>query len=119
MRSRAQVRTDYAGVLAGVPQLAALGAPFLSSEAQMLTEEETEYSVSLVKHVFEAHLVLQFNCTNTVAEQVLEDVFVALDLGEAVTPIPAPPRLLRFLHARTWLDRQRVVGCRTSLRSRR
>ena len=112
------MRTDYAGVLAGVPQLAALGAPFLSSEAQMLTEEETEYSVSLVKHVFQAHLVLQFNCTNTVAEQVLEDVSVALDLGEAVTPIPPPPVCCGSLHARTCLDRQRLVSCRTSSRSR-
>lgn len=39
-----------------------------------LTEAETEYSVNAVKHIFPAHIVLQFNCTNTIAEQVLENV---------------------------------------------
>jgi coatomer protein complex subunit gamma len=71
-----------------IPQLAHLGAPFQSTAAARLTEEETEYSVSLVKHLFESHLLLQFNCTNTVAEQVLEDVSVSLDLSDAVsTPL--------------------------------
>jgi hypothetical protein len=49
-----------------------------------LTEEETEYKVVCVRHVLEGHLVLQFNCTNTVREQVLEGVSVAVDLAEAV-----------------------------------
>lgn len=35
-----------------------------------LTEEETEYKVVCVRHVLDSHLVLQFNCTNTVKEQV-------------------------------------------------
>ncbi len=50
-----------------------------------LTEEDTEYAVFCVKHVYEGHLVFQFNCTNTIAEQVLEDVSVAMDLAEAVS----------------------------------
>lgn len=37
---------------------------------QQLTEEETEYKVVCVRHVLEGHLVFQFNCTNTVKEQV-------------------------------------------------
>jgi hypothetical protein len=36
-----------------------------------MTEEETEYAVKAVKHVFPEHVVLQFSCTNTIAEQVL------------------------------------------------
>ena len=48
-----------------------------------LTEEDTEYSIFAVKHVFDAHVVLQFNCTNTISEQVLEQVTVATDLAEA------------------------------------
>ena len=40
--------------------------------------------MTLVKHVLPAHLVLQFNCTNTVPEQQLENVTVAVDLAEAV-----------------------------------
>lgn len=43
-----------------------------------LTEAETEYSVNVVKHVFPAHLVLQFNVINTIAEQLLEDVSAPL-----------------------------------------
>lgn len=35
-----------------------------------LTEEETEYKVVCVRHVLDSHVVLQFNCTNTVREQV-------------------------------------------------
>ena len=43
---------------------------FKSCEPVRLTEEDTEYTIFAVKHVYDAHLVLQFNCTNTVAEQV-------------------------------------------------
>ena len=78
--------SEYAKALAGVPQLAGLGQLFKSSAVVLLTEEETEYNVTLVKHVFPSHLVLQFNCTNTVAEQMLENVTVTVDLAEAVSP---------------------------------
>lgn len=50
-----------------------------------LTEEETEYNIVVIKHVFPNHTVLQFQCTNTVQEQVLEDVSVSVDLSEAVS----------------------------------
>lgn len=40
-----------------------------------------------VRHVLDAHLVLQFNCTNTVREQVLEDVSVSVDLADAVSAV--------------------------------
>lgn len=50
-----------------------------------LTEEETEYKVVCVRHVLEGHIVFQFNCTNTVREQVLEDVSVTMDLADAVS----------------------------------
>jgi hypothetical protein len=50
-----------------------------------LTEEDTEYAVFCVKHIYEQHVVFQFNCTNTIAEQVLEDVSVAMDLADAVS----------------------------------
>ncbi len=62
-----------------------MGQPFQSTKAERLTEEETEYSVTLIKHVFESHILLQFTCTNTVAEQVLEKVSVSLELEEAVS----------------------------------
>ena len=53
-----------------------------------LTEEDTEYSVVAVKHIFESAIVVQFTCINTVAEQVLENVSVTMDLAEAVRPKP-------------------------------
>lgn len=39
-----------------------------------LTEAETEYAVNVVKHIFDKHVVFQYNCTNTIPEQLLEDV---------------------------------------------
>jgi len=67
-----------------VPQFAEYGQLFKSSEPVQLTEEETEYNIVVIKHVFRDHTVLQFQCTNTVQEQVLEDVSVSVDLSDAV-----------------------------------
>lgn len=39
-----------------------------------LTEAETEYAVNVVKHIFDSHVVFQYNCTNTIPEQLLERV---------------------------------------------
>ncbi|CAB3365573.1 Hypothetical predicted protein [Cloeon dipterum] len=69
----------YAEKLRNIPQLAALGSPFHSSPAVDLTESETEYLVKCVKHVYERHLVFQFICTNTLNDQLLENVHVHLD----------------------------------------
>ena len=53
-----------------------------SSQPVELTESETEYTVAVIKHVFPGHIVLQFDCTNTLADQLLEQVRVELELGE-------------------------------------
>ena len=45
-----------------------------SSAVVELTEAETEYAVNVVKHIYPGHIVFQFNCTNTIAEQLLENV---------------------------------------------
>lgn len=45
-----------------------------SSAPVELTEAETEYAVNVVKHIFDRHVVFQFNCTNTIPEQLLENV---------------------------------------------
>ena len=68
-----------------VPQLSGFGDCFKSSQPIQLTEEETEYMVVVVKHVFDEHVVFQFNCTNTVKEQILEGVSITMDLAEAVS----------------------------------
>ncbi|KAK9837106.1 hypothetical protein WJX81_003075 [Elliptochloris bilobata] len=89
---------DLGAVVQSMPQFKGLGPLFKSSEPAKLTEEETEYSIAVVKHVFARHLLLQFNCTNTVEEQVLEDVSVTVDLAqaeefeeEAVVPLERMP----------------------------
>ena len=54
---------------------------------------ETEYTVGVIKHVFPGHIVLQFDCTNTLADQLLEKVRVDLELGEGwelVAEVVAP-----------------------------
>lgn len=47
---------------------------FQSSAPVELTEAETEYAVNVVKHIFGGHIVFQYNCTNTIPEQLLENV---------------------------------------------
>jgi coatomer subunit gamma len=83
----------YAEKLKNIPELAALGPPFHSSPPMDLTESETEYLVRCIKHVYERHLVLQFNCTNTLNDQLLEKVRVQLDVPEGfvlLKEIPCP-----------------------------
>lgn len=52
------------------PAFASFGPRFKSCKAVAVTEEDTEYDVSCVKHVFGEHIVLQFNCMNTISDQV-------------------------------------------------
>lgn len=65
--------------LARVPEFAAYGPLLTSSPVSapaMLTESETEYVVTAVKHVFAEHIVVQYNITNTLPDTVLEDIIV-------------------------------------------
>jgi coatomer subunit gamma len=54
-----------------IPEIARLGRVFRSTAPVALTESETEYVVSCIKHIFDNHVVLQFNVTNTIPEQRL------------------------------------------------
>jgi len=69
----------YASQLDAVQQLAHVGKLFKSSALLQLTENETEYRVTCLKHVFENHIVFQMNCENTVREQELENVTVLME----------------------------------------
>jgi len=98
MAQPAATRHDmFVDKLAAVPALQALnlGPLFRSSQPVELTESETEYTVSVIKHVFPAHLVLQLDCTNTLADQLLEQARVQLELPEGWTLLAevAAPRL--------------------------
>lgn len=65
-----------------VKQFSAYGELRKSCAAVELTESETEYLVTVVKHIFEEHIVFQFNVTNTLNDQVLLDVGVAMEDAE-------------------------------------
>jgi len=59
---------QYAQQLQAVPELAAYGGVLKSSAEIELTESETEYVVTAIKHIFHEHFVIQFNvkvCENT------------------------------------------------------
>ncbi|XP_050534139.1 coatomer subunit gamma-2 [Daktulosphaira vitifoliae] len=58
------------------------GKLFRSSEPTMLTEPETEYVVRCIKHVFNQHLILQFEITNTLDDQILENISIELEVSE-------------------------------------
>lgn len=69
----------YVEQLSALPAFASLGPLFKSSPPVELTESETEYVVRCVKHTFLGHIVMQFDCTNTLNDQLLENVSVVLE----------------------------------------
>lgn len=73
----------YERLLSSIPEFAGFGKLFKSSSPVELTEAETEYAVNVVKHIFDSHVVFQYNCTNTIPEQLLERVTVVVDASEA------------------------------------
>ncbi|XP_012288711.1 coatomer subunit gamma [Orussus abietinus] len=84
--------------LSQIPQLAFIIREyplFKSSPVVELTEPETEYNVKCIKHTFSKHLILQFDCQNTLTDQLLEDVRVAVEPPDGYTvvcviPCPRP-----------------------------
>ncbi|XP_076062943.1 coat protein (coatomer) gamma isoform X3 [Oratosquilla oratoria] len=81
----------YVEQLSAIPQFAMLGPLFKSSQPVELTESETEYVVRCIKHTFINHIVLQFDCTNTLNDQLLEDVTVVVE-GEGWDVLHTIPR---------------------------
>jgi coatomer protein complex subunit gamma len=85
-----------------------MGCVFRSTGPIELTESETEYVVSYVKHVIDDHVVLEFIITNTIADQLLVDVGVSLQAAEdnnaysVVKSIDAP-KLRCGVVSRSWL----------------
>jgi coatomer protein complex subunit gamma len=77
--SPAEAASIYARELAAIPQFKEYGKLLKSSaKAAELTERETEYVVSAVKHVYAEHIVVQYNITNTLPDTVLENVAVVV-----------------------------------------
>jgi coatomer protein complex subunit gamma len=67
----------FAEELQRIPEIAAYGNLLKSSAPVELTESETEYVVSVIKHIFKEAIVLQFDIKNTLDATVLTDVTVA------------------------------------------
>ncbi|KAJ2943385.1 hypothetical protein O0L34_g12195 [Tuta absoluta] len=69
----------YSEQLAKIPGIERLGPLFKTTPPIDLTEAETEYRVRLLKHVYGRHVILQFECVNTLSDQLLEQVHVKLE----------------------------------------
>jgi coatomer subunit gamma len=76
IQSAALQAQQYTQQLASIPEIKPYGPALKSSQIVELTETETEYVVSAVKHIFKDHIVLQYDIKNTLPETVLEDVSV-------------------------------------------
>lgn len=82
---------NYSERLAAVPGVSSLGPLFRSSDTVELTESETEYVVRCVKHIYGHHVVLQFDCLNTLNDQLLENVRVQVEPAEGYKIIAEIP----------------------------
>lgn len=70
---------EYRAALAEITEFEDFGPLFKSSAVATLTESETEYSVTYVKHIYANHCVVQFNLLNTLNDQILENVRVLFE----------------------------------------
>ncbi len=72
----------YSQQLMRIPEMKTYGSLLKSSPVVELTESETEYVVSVIKHIFKEHIVLQYEIKNTLPDTVLEDVSVVATPAE-------------------------------------
>ena len=93
----AETQSSYAAQLSSIPELEGYG-PILKSSAKpiALTESETEYVVTLVKHIYKEHVLFQFSVSNTIPDTVLEQLSVLMTPSEGsglvedfIIPIPS------------------------------
>ncbi|ETN44372.1 uncharacterized protein HMPREF1541_10552 [Cyphellophora europaea CBS 101466] len=87
----------YTEIFSRIPELKAYGDVLKSSPVVELTESETEYVVSAVKHILKDHIVLQYDIKNTIEGFVLDNVTVLVGQSDDDEPaleeefiIPAP-----------------------------
>jgi coatomer subunit gamma len=80
--SATAVAQKYAQELMQISEMKEFGSVLKSSPVVELTEAETEYVVSVVKHIFKEHVVLQYEIKNTLPATVLENVVVVATPSE-------------------------------------
>ncbi|RMZ91005.1 hypothetical protein DV736_g1764, partial [Chaetothyriales sp. CBS 134916] len=74
--SAAATAQKYTEILSRIPELAAYGHVLKSSVPVELTESETEYVVTAVKHILKDAVVIQYDIKNTLESTVLDNVTV-------------------------------------------
>ncbi|KAL5108947.1 Coatomer subunit gamma-2 [Taenia crassiceps] len=72
----------FAEEFEAIPEIKALGSLFKSSNDYELTDSGTEYVVTCVIHTFLHHIVLRYDVTNTMEDQLLEDVYVDVEVAD-------------------------------------
>ncbi len=80
--SAAAEAQKHAQRLMQIPELKAHGTLLRSSLPVELTELETEYVVTAIKHIFKDHVVLQYDIKNTLPNTILEEVSVVATPAE-------------------------------------
>jgi coatomer protein complex subunit gamma len=79
-----KIRIDPAAIIYDIPEFASFGRVFRSCNPVALTEAESEYVVHCVKHIMMDHMILQFTVQNTIEDQRLENISVAIDTDSEV-----------------------------------
>ncbi|KAJ3045274.1 Coatomer subunit gamma-2 [Rhizophlyctis rosea] len=117
--SGADAQAGYAAAMERIPQLAVLGNLFKSSKPVELTESETEYVVTCIKHIFPEHLVFQFDCKNTLNDSLLENLSIVTtiessddeDAGSLIQELTIPiSKLIYDIPATAYLVLRRPGG---------
>ncbi|CDW55059.1 coatomer subunit gamma [Trichuris trichiura] len=68
----------YAEQLNEMEEFASLGKIFKSSSPVLLTDADMEIRVSCLQHMFSNYVVFQFDCQNTLSDQILDNVHVSM-----------------------------------------
>lgn len=72
----------HAQALLQIPELKAHGPLLSSSQSIELTESETEYVVTAIKHIYKDHIVIQYDLKNTIANTIIEDITIVATPSE-------------------------------------
>mmetsp|Transcript_15207 Transcript_15207/g.28605 ORF Transcript_15207/g.28605 Transcript_15207/m.28605 type:complete len:977 (-) Transcript_15207:5-2935(-) len=67
---------DPSAVIYSIPEFSSFGRVFRSCAPIPLTESESEYVVTCIKHILDKHIILQFVVQNTIEDQRLENICV-------------------------------------------
>ncbi|KAK8801120.1 hypothetical protein WA158_001891 [Blastocystis sp. Blastoise] len=84
-----------------IPEFSGLGPLIHTCAPLALTEEETEYVVSVYKHIFNNMIVFEFLIKNTVDDQLLENALIDMSINEGdseewVLTNQIPADIIRF-----------------------